>query len=57
MKKRKLTTVEVIDILLQVEERSKENYQETKRLVSSLIANLEKDNWSEFIKAKRFKNN
>ena len=57
MKKTK-TAIEVIDILLQVQERNKENYNETEQVISSLIRRIERKKWSESLKAKqRFENN
>ena len=57
MKKTK-TAIEVIDILLQVQERNKENYNETEQVISSLIRRIERKKWSESLKAKQsFENN
>ena len=57
MKKTK-TAIEVIDILLQVQDRNKENYNETEQVISSLIRRIERKKWSESLKAKqRFENN
>lgn len=56
--KRTKTVIEVIDILQQVQERNKENYEETEQVINSLIKRIEKQKWSESLKAKqRFENN
>jgi hypothetical protein len=57
MKKTK-TAIEVIDILQQVQERNKENYNETEQVINSLIRRIERKKWSEILKAEqRFENN
>lgn len=57
MKKTK-TAIEVIDILQQVQERNKENYNETEQVINSLIRRIERKKWSEILKTEqRFENN